>query len=227
MTREKDTTSVMAANIPPIDRSSVVLKKSGISDELRIERIIKKITTRHPDVIFFLEEDQAIFPRIVDRLSQKYRFYYPQGFNRSWYAAVVVAVRRTANCQKTSDGTGIVSKSGKWRILDVNGITMLGVHFPQPNDPTYADFSKKVVAVAEEGNTDLIIGDFNPRRGESIHLPNFQSILPDRSTSLFGNQLDYIFVRNGRAFQNERIDDGCMTPREELFSDHAIIEVDL
>lgn len=221
-------TKVITVNIPPIKRSGAVLSKSGISGISRVERIYEKIMGYPdiPDVIFFLEEDPAIFPRIADRL-QEYVFYYPQGFNRCWYAAVVVAVRRTVDCQETGDGTGMVSKSGKWRTLSVNGITMLGVHFPQPSDPTYADFSKKVAKIAEERNVDLIIGDFNPQRGKSVRLPNFRSVLPDRPTSTFGNQLDYIFVRDGQPYSNEMIDDGCMKPGEELFSDHAIIGVDL
>ncbi|WP_143463122.1 endonuclease/exonuclease/phosphatase family protein [Levilactobacillus enshiensis] len=209
-----------------------MLRENDISSELRTVRIINTIKSIRPDIIYFTEEDPVIFSLISCALLNDYVFYYPQGFNRCWYAAVVVAVRKSVNrhnrLEGAKDGTGIVSKSAKWMSLKLDSLTVLGVHFPQPSNPTYEDFFRQVVEFGEgDTSTSVIIGDFNPEQATSVRLPNFRSALPEGSTSMFGTQLDYVFIRKGRAYQHVFIDDSCMVKGENLFSDHAIIGVEL
>ncbi|WP_204121582.1 MULTISPECIES: endonuclease/exonuclease/phosphatase family protein [Levilactobacillus] len=224
---------VMTVNVPPMTKSGSVLRESQVSDKQRLNLLVAKIQSVDAEIIFFLEEDPAIFEEVVARLSGEYAFYYPQGFTRSWYAGVVVAIKKTLVndharlSEAPRDGTGIVSKSGKWQSVMVDGEVILAVHCPQPNDPDYADFRRKINQFSRDKAVTLVAGDWNPQAGTQVSLADFQDVLPTDSTTAFDTKLDYIFVRRGRKYQHVLLDKTCMTMGDNLFSDHAVTSVEL
>jgi len=224
---------VMTVNVPPMTKSGAVLRESQVSDNHRLNRLVAKVQSVDAEILFFLEEDPAIFEEVVARLSGAYAFYYPQGFTRSWYAGVVAAIKKTLVNDHTRlteaprDGTGIVSKSGKWQSITVDGEVILGVHCPQPSAPDYAEFKQKINQFSRDKAVTWVAGDWNPQAGTQVSLPGFQDVLPSGSTTAFGTKLDYIFVRKGRKYQHVLLDKTCMTMGDNLFSDHAVTGVEL
>lgn len=214
--------------------------KDKIPDEqMRKNRIIDFVEDngQYPDVIFFIEQWYPVFEVVQQELKKSYTFYFPKGFNPSFYkegiypshAGVVAAVRSELSVKKAEDGENYVTKTAKWLSLEIDTKVYLAVHYPQPGGQ-WDKFHEAVKKYVESKKPVLIMGDFNTPKGCPVEIDGYADVLPPKEpTFVGGTKLDYIFVPQELSFEAkaENMKNSMKPDSNQFFSDHAVTKVNI